>query len=136
MRINDTEINTLQELNDYIAVYPPNVQQYLTDIFNGIQQTIDISELELINKTIKDIDFGRQLLFEFLKDNRATPQAFTTATNLALLQKFQSTKAFAEVGDIKTCKTLLENTEIDSIFTQVRKDKYIQMCTDYLNSNV
>ena len=30
----------------------------------------------------------------------------------------------------------MENTEIDSIFTQSRKDKYVQMCTDYLNTNI
>lgn len=135
MKINDTQINTLQELEDFILNYPENVKEYFRNEFNGIPQTIDSIELEIINRTIRDIDFGRQLLFEFLKDNRATPQSFTTSVNLALLQKFSSTKAFAEVGDIKTCKTLLENTEIDSIFTQSRKDKYIQMCTDYLNTN-
>jgi hypothetical protein len=111
---------------------PPNGMPY-EEIQENIEEDV---YTVLLNKTKSDISFGMELLTAFLADNRATPQAFSTAVNLALLQKFSSTKSFAEVGDIKTCKSLLENTEIDSIFTQSRKDKYVQMCTDYLNTNI
>ena len=111
---------------EYLTI--PNGMQYVE-----IQENIeDDLYTALMDKTKKDISFGVELLHTFLADNRATPQAFTTAVNLALLQKFSVTKSFAEVGDIKTCKALLENIEIDSIFTQVRKDKYVQMCSEYL----
>lgn len=127
-------------ITKYVVTYENGVQtEYLT-IPNGmqyveIQENIeDDLDTALMEKTKKDISFGTELLHTFLADNRATPQAFITTVNLALLQKFSATKAFAEVGDIKTCKSLLENIEIDSIFTQERKDKYIEMCTNYLNS--
>jgi hypothetical protein len=111
---------------------PPNGMPY-EEIQENIEEDVYTA---LFEKTKRDISFGVELLTTFLADNRVTPEVFSTAVNLALLQKFASSKSFAEVGDIKTCKTLLENTEIDSIFTQLRKDKYVQMCTDYLNTNV
>lgn len=127
-------------ITKYVVTDENGVQtEYLT-IPNGMQY-VEIQEnveddvyTALMEKTKKDITFGIELLHTFLADNRATPQVFNTATNLELLQKFSATRALAEVGDIKTCKALLENIEIDSIFTQARKDKYIEMCTNYLNS--
>jgi len=86
------------------------------------------SEIELENDKV----FGIKLLDTFLTDNRDLVIAFTPEISLGLLQKFAPIKALAEVGDIKTTKAMLISTTIDTIFTQERKDKYIQMCNDHL----
>jgi hypothetical protein len=80
----------------------------------------------------KDKEFGVKLMDIFLIDNRESPIAFNPSISGALLQKMQSIKALAEVGDIKTVKYLLSVAEIDAIFTQERKDKYILMCNNHL----
>ena len=82
----------------------------------------------------KDKQFGNKLLYEFLKDNRDLKTAFSMTTSINMLQKFQAVKGLSEVGDIKNVKKLIENTAIDDIFTQERKDKYVLMCANYLGS--
>lgn len=89
------------------------------------------STSELIEK---DKKFGNKLLDEFLKDNRDLKTAFSMTTSINVLQKFQAVKGLSEVGDIKNVKKLIENTAIDDIFTQERKDKYVLMCANYLGS--
>lgn len=80
----------------------------------------------------KDKAFGALLLDTFLRDNRDSPIAFNPTISMQLLQKFQGVKALAEVGDIKSVRYLLMNTEVDDVFTQERKDKYVLMCSNHL----
>lgn len=81
---------------------------------------------------LRDKTFCQNLINQFLIDNRDLQTPFSTTTSVNLLQKFQSIKGLSEVGDVKNVKRILENTDIDSIFTQNRKDKYILMCSNYL----
>lgn len=83
-------------------------------------------------KYAKDKEFGIKLMDIFLIDNRESPVAFNPSVSGALLQKMQTIKALADVGDIKTVKYLLSITETDVIFTQERKDKYVLMCNNHL----
>ena len=76
--------------------------------------------------------FGNKLVDTFLIDNRESPIAFNPQLSINVLQKFQGVKALAEVGDIKNVMLMLNYIEVDELFTQERKDKYILMCQNHL----
>lgn len=81
-------------------------------------------------------DFGRVLLDTFLIDNWNTPIiSFTEDISNKLLAKFLTVKQLAEVGDIRTIGEILPFIEVDEIFTQERKDKYLQMVSDFVSEN-
>ncbi len=50
----------------------------------------------------------------------------------AVLQKFRDILAFAQTGAITSIDNYLPLIPTDDVFTQQRKDKYVQMITDYL----
>jgi len=83
-------------------------------------------------KLKNDVEFGNKLIAEFLIDNRISPIAFNPQLSMNVLQKFQAVKALAEVGDIKNVMLMLGLIEVDELFTQERKDKYISMCQIHL----
>lgn len=124
--------------NKYAVVY----------YINGIEESIEFHSLDGINGTIRegyvninptnsdklkcDVDFGNKLISEFLVDNRISPISFNPQLSASVLMKFQTVKALAEVGDIKNVKIMLGYIEVDELFTQERKDKYINMINNYL----
>ena len=77
-----------------------------------------------------DMAFGQELVYVFVEDNRI--MNITPAQSEAVLQKFRDILAFAQTGAITSIATYLPAIPIDEVFTQERKDKYIQMITDYL----
>jgi hypothetical protein len=78
-----------------------------------------------------DINFGNELVKTFVHDNRES--GTTQAQNDALLIKFRDILAFAQTGSVESIQTHLPNITIDEVFTQARKDKYIEMVNVYLN---
>lgn len=78
-----------------------------------------------------DMEFGQQLVYVFVEDNRIMD--ITSAQSEAVLQKFRDILAFAQTGAITSIQTYLPAIPVDEVFTQERKDKYIQMITDYLS---
>ena len=56
----------------------------------------------------------------------------TQEQNDAILVKFRDILAFAQTGAIESINVHLPSIPVDEVFTQERKDKYIQMVTDYL----
>lgn len=95
---------------EYYAPYtPPTIQERLT----------------------MDLQFGQQLVYVFVEDNRI--MNITPAQSEAVLQKFRDILAFAQTGAITSINTYLPAIPVDEVFTQERKDKYIQMITNYLN---
>ena len=80
-----------------------------------------------------DIDFGNQLINTFLEDNRNYGY-ISIQDSITLLNKFNDIEKLCRLGSIKDVQTLMQNVIVDNIFTQERKDKYLQMITDYLNS--
>jgi hypothetical protein len=84
-------------------------------------------------KLKNDIDFGSQLINEFLLDNRLITPSVTEQESVLLLNQFNSIERLAKLGDIKSTKILLEQTQTDvRIFTQERKDKYLTQINNYL----
>jgi len=87
---------------------------------------------EFASNLSNDKNFGNKLVDTFLIDNRESPIAFNPQLSISVLQKFQGVKALAEVGDIKNVMLMLNYIEVDELFTQERKDKYILMCQNHL----
>mgnify|MGYP005997063033 CR=1 FL=1 len=83
------------------------------------------------DRLIMDMQFGQQLVFSFVEDNRII--GTTQEQNDAILVKFRDILAFAQTGAINSINVHLPNITTDVVFTQERKDKYIQMVTDYLS---
>lgn len=80
-----------------------------------------------------DIQFGNQLVEEFLLDNRLITPPVTEQESVQLLNQFNDIERLAKLGDIKSVKILLEQIQTDNrIFTQTRKDKYILQIDEHL----
>lgn len=77
-----------------------------------------------------DLDFGSHLVYIFVEDNRVMD--ITAEQSEAVLVKFRDILAFAQTGAITSIQTYLPLIPTDDVFTQQRKDKYVQMITDYL----
>lgn len=92
----------------YKAYTPPTIQQRLSN----------------------DLDFGSHLIYIFVEDNRI--MNITSERSEAVLVKFRDILAFAQTGAITSIQTYLPLIPVDEVFTQERKDKYIQMITEYL----
>lgn len=107
-----------------------------------------IPQISSIERVRLDKDFGKLLNETFLADNKSfmvqDPLApngerhINTDESLALLQKFQVVNGLLKEGDIISVLKFLNQPpyEIatDSIYTEARKQKYIQMVQEYLNS--
>lgn len=77
-----------------------------------------------------DLDFGEHLIYIFVEDNRTmniTPEQSET-----VLIKFRDILAFAQTGAITSIKNYLPLIPVDDVYTQQRKDKYINLINNYL----
>jgi len=107
----------------------------------GEGYTIEVSPEQIPEPTLEeklqnDIEFGSQLIETFLLDNRLITPSVTEQESVMLLNQFNSIERLAKLGDIKSTKILLEQTQTDvRIFTQERKDKYMGMINSYLGQN-
>lgn len=77
-----------------------------------------------------DLQFGNQLIYVFVEDNRK--MAITPQQSEEVLVKFRDILGFAQTGAITSINAYLPIIPVDDVFTQERKDKYIQMLSDYL----
>jgi len=84
----------------------------------------------LRERLLMDMEFGRNLIYVFVEDNRA--MEITTVQSEKMLVKFRDILAFAQIGAILSIYTHLPNIAIDDVFTQERKDKYEQMISYYM----
>jgi hypothetical protein len=78
-----------------------------------------------------DMQFGQDLVFVFVEDNRT--MNITPEQSEAVLIKFRDILAFAQTGAITSIQTYLPAITTDDVFTQERKDKYMNMINQYLN---
>ena len=78
-----------------------------------------------------DQDFCNQLITIFLQDNRIA--GVTAEQGEALMAKFSTTLSFAQVGAITSVDYHIKNMTIDDVFTQERKDKYLNLIQNYLS---
>lgn len=77
-----------------------------------------------------DINFCSELIAEFLEDNRKAN--ITPEQSDAVLLKFKDILSFAQTGAIASLEVHLPLIPIDEVFTQVRKDKYINQLSEYV----
>ena len=77
-----------------------------------------------------DKQFCDDLISTFVLDNRniGTPPE----QNDALMSKFQLVLGFAQVGAVKDIDAHLPSIPTDEVYTEERRDKYLQMISDYL----
>ena len=94
-------------------------------------ETQQIIPLTIEKRLPFDIDFGHQIINQFLLDNRLHGY-ISIQDSINLLNKFSDIEKLSRLGAIKDVKILMQNVIVDDIFTQARKDKYIQMISDYL----
>lgn len=129
LRTSDNIIHSFDhELSDQEKI------DFQNGILDGVEQRNpsakpSVSTSELLKR---DISFGVNLLSVFLEDNRNLAAAFTPEISSNLLAKFSNVERLARLGDIKSVKYLISVTELDAIFTEDRKDKYVSMCNQYL----
>lgn len=120
--------NTLQECEDWVL------------ITLGTGYTIIISPEQLPPTTPEqklqdDLQFGNYLINEFLMDNRLITPAVTPSESLQLLAEFDNIEKLARLGDITSVSILLNAIQTDvRLFTQERKDKYINEINSHLNA--
>jgi hypothetical protein len=82
-----------------------------------------------------DKEFGSNLVDTFLLDNRLIVPAVTSNESLQLLSQFSDIEKLAILGDIKSVQILLGLVQTDMrLFTQERKDKYLDMISSYLQN--
>lgn len=86
--------------------------------------------LTLQERLNSDLQFGQQLIYVFVEDNRIMD--ITSEQSEEVLVKFRDILAFAQTGAVTSIQTYLPLIPVDDVFTQERKDKYIQMISDYL----
>tara|TARA_R110000787_G_scaffold145436_3_gene259264 strand:- start:722 stop:1123 length:402 start_codon:yes stop_codon:yes gene_type:complete len=86
--------------------------------------------LTLQDRLNSDLQFGQQLIYVFVEDNRI--MEITSEQSEQVLVKFRDILAFAQTGAVISIQTYLPLIPVDDVFTQERKDKYIQMISDYL----
>jgi hypothetical protein len=107
----------------------------------GLDYVVEISldlQIEPITKEERfynDKNFGLMLVDLFLVDNRMIEPAVTPSESLQLLSEFSDIEKLAALGDIKSVQILLGGIQTDiRLFTQERKDKYLNMITSYLQN--
>ena len=70
---------------------------------------------------------GSNVIEQYLYDNSLI--VLDALQTLQQLKKFSAIKELLELGSLRVAKELLSTSEVDEIFTQERKDKYLQMLT-------
>jgi hypothetical protein len=121
--------NSLQEAQDWTLL---NLGPGYTVEISPDTQIAPISPEE---KLFNDKNFGVMLIEMFLLDNRLVTPSITPVESLNILSEFDNIEKLASLGDIKSVQILLGGVQTDvRIFTQERKDKYLNMISSYLQN--
>ena len=97
---------------------------YVAEFWKAFQQPDIYQRLQM------DMDFCQNLISEFLEDNRN--MNITPEQSDAVLMKFKDILSFAQTGAVASLNVHLPLIPIDEIFTQERKDKYINQISEYM----
>ena len=116
--------NTLEEAETWALENYDNT--WAVELASENQQ---ITPLTIERRLPLDIDFGYQIIGEFLKDNRLYGY-IPIQDSINLLNKFSDIEKLCRLGAIKDVQTLMQAVIVDDIFTQERKDKYLSMITE------
>jgi hypothetical protein len=121
----------------YLNFETLQLAQEWTQLNLGSGYSVVISDFQINppspeEKLKSDKEFGSLLIEMFLLDNRLIQPPVSSQESMELLQKFEIIEKLANFGDIKTVKTLLLNIDVDDrVFTQDRKDKYLDLINNY-----
>lgn len=96
----------------------------------SVEYVGEVKPITIEQRYEMDKAFCNDLISTFVLDNRNI--GTTPAQNDALMSKFQLVLGFAQVGAVKDIDAHLPSIPIDEVYTQERKDKYLQMLADYL----
>jgi len=82
--------------------------------------------------------FGKGLLNQYLLDNDAIAAArgypLTVTESNQQAAKFQSVMGVLPLGSLRQALAIIEATAIDAIFTQERKDAYVDALNEFIDS--
>lgn len=97
---------------------------YVAEFWKAFQQPDIYQRLQM------DMDFCQNLISEFLEDNRN--MNITPEQSDAVLMKFKDILSFAQTGAVASLNVHLPLIPVDEIFTQERKDKYMNQISEYM----
>ena len=109
-----------------------DAQAYADSLGEGytVEYVSPVIPITIEQRYSMDTAFCDDLISTFVLDNRNI--GTTPAENDMLMGKFQLVLGFAQVGAVKDIDAHLPSIPTDEVYTEERKDKYIQMITDYL----
>jgi len=97
---------------------------YVAEFWKAFQQPDIYQRLQM------DMDFCQNLISEFLEDNRN--MNITPEQSDAVLMKFKDILSFAQTGAVASLNVHLPLIPVDEIFTQERKNKYVNQISEYM----
>ena len=97
---------------------------YVAEFWKAFQQPDVYQKLQM------DMDFCQNLISEFLEDNRN--MNITPEQSDAVLMKFKDILSFAQAGAVASLNVHLPLIPVDEIFTQERKNKYVNQVSEYM----
>lgn len=97
---------------------------YVAEFWKAFQQP------DIHQKLQMDMDFCQNLISEFLEDNRN--MNITPEQSDAVLMKFKDILSFAQTGAVASLNVHLPLIPVDEVFTQERKNKYINQISGYM----
>ena len=97
---------------------------YVAEFWKAFQQPDIYQRLQM------DMDFCQNLISEFLEDNRN--MNITPEQSDAVLMKFKDILSFAQAGAVASLNVHLPLIPVDEIFTQERKNKYVNQISEYM----
>ena len=107
-------------------------QTYANSLGEGysVEYVGPVEPITLEQRLNMDLSFGNDLIYVFVEDNRK--MVITPQQSEDVLVKFRDILGFAQTGAITSINAYLPAIPTDDVFTQERKDKYIQMISEYL----
>lgn len=123
---------------------------YKTQVGDEVVQTTDLQKIQEFGQAFEIIEiedptpivqektleerlfFCENLRMEFLKDNDALPFELDPQTSIAMLQGFALIEQACLNGSVNTLKFLVEQSTINAIYTQERKNKYLTLINNFL----
>lgn len=127
--------STYQSFNTIEEAQAWAFEKWGDDAIVSVSNDIVVTPPTPEQKLLFDKDFGSMLVEMFLLDNRMITPSVTPTESIELLSKFQSIEKLASLGDIKSVQVLLSAVQTDDrLFTQERKDKYMDLVNGYLQN--
>lgn len=127
--------NVFEEYHFNNLIKAEEKKAYLEDKVYPDTLISEISDIDYTERYRKCKAFAVELIDMFMIDNWTNGMSISFDKSNALMTKFQNISHFADKGDIRSVSIILPTIEIDDIFTQERKDKYISIVESFISLN-